>query len=255
MKKQKSPWRWPLRIVIIGCALYFSRSFWPMFFQGEPYAEIEATIPPDMTLRVGASYRSSSCTEMTFSDFSQILGRKGWSKEYTPDSQGKVTAKVYQRVIGPCNWYLNSFSVSTIYHKIPDDVLAVPTVSSEIKDRIKQRFSNSTDAYANHQIDGLVFTLDSDYNSEGDNQINTVALKTILTPSIIKRSFNDNRFDYRFAYDAKKRAPNEPYEIEGLARYGRKEPLKINYHVEVDNHILLEEFYPSNDRNTSKIIQ
>jgi hypothetical protein len=48
-KRTSSPWRWPLRIVVIGGILYFSRSFWPLFFQGEPYAEIEAIIPPEMT--------------------------------------------------------------------------------------------------------------------------------------------------------------------------------------------------------------
>lgn len=252
MKKQKSPWRWPLRIVIIGCALYFSRSFWPMFFQGEPYAEIEATIPPDMTLRVGASYRSSSCTEMTFSDFSQILGRKGWSKEYTPDSQGKVIAKVYQRVIGPCNWYLNGFSVSTEYKEIPANALAVSTVSSEAKREMERRFSDTNNI--NRRTARLSFNIDADYNKNEKNGITNVMLNTIITPSIMKVASNYGSVHYEFGYE-QERFPSELHEIEGLTLYGRKESLKINYHVEVDNHVLFKEFYPSSDRNTSKVIQ
>ncbi|VXD06315.1 conserved hypothetical protein [Enterobacterales bacterium 8AC] len=252
MKKQKSPWRWPLRIVVIGCALYFSRSFWPMFFQGEPYAEIEATIPPDMTLRVGASYRSSSCTEMTFSDFSQIPGGKGWSKEYTPDSQGKVKAKVYQRAIGPCNWYLTDFGIDTVYHKIPANVLTVSTLSNDIKKEMAQHFSDASDI--SHRTASLSFNIDSGHQSNEYNNINNVTLNTNITPSIMQIASNYGGLYYDFSYE-QKRVPNELYKIEGLDPYGRKESLKINYHVDVSNYILFKEFYPSSDKNTSKIIQ
>lgn len=251
LEKPKRPWRWPLRIVVIGCALYFSRSFWPMFFQGEPYAEIEAAIPPDMTLRVGASYRSSSCTEMTFSDFSQIPGGKGWSKEYTPDSQGKVTAKVYQRTIGPCNWYLNGFSVSTVYHEIPANILAIPSVSDEIKNEITQQFSDV--GSVSHGVARLNFNID--YQSSEPNNVGDVTLSAILTPSILKKTIMDNSVHYMFLFYEKQRTPSDLFAMENLVPYGREGSLKINYHVEVDNHALLKELYPSSDKNTSKIIQ
>ncbi|TQI81189.1 hypothetical protein FHU10_3907 [Serratia fonticola] len=251
-KRTSSPWRWPLRIVVIGGILYFSRAFWPLFFQGEPYAEIEATIPPEMTLWVGASYRSFDCTEMTFSDFGQIAGRKGWGKEYTPDSQGRVKVKIYSHAMGPCNWHLRGFGISTAYHKIPANVLAVQSVSDEIKKAVVKRFSDFGNS--KNETAQLSFNLASDYDPD-NNDTNLFVLNSVLTPSIIKRTLTDGRFYYRFSYGPGKTTPEGLYQIKNLTPYGRKESLKIRYQVEVDNRVLFEEIYPDSRKNTSTVIQ
>jgi hypothetical protein len=253
MNKEKSPWRWSLRIVVIGGILYFSRAFWPLFFQGEPYAEIEATIPPEMTLRVGASYRSLDCTEMTFSDFGQIAGRKGWGKEYTPDSQGRVKVKIYSHAMGPCNWRLRGFGISTAYHKIPANVLAVQSVSDEIKKEVVKQFSDFGDN--TNSTARLIFNLASDYDPDNNNNANLVTLNSVLTPSIIKATLTDGRFYYRFSYGPGKKTPEGLYQIDNLTPYGRKESLKIRYQVEVDNRVLFEELYPVGGVDTSTVIQ
>ncbi|TQI81190.1 hypothetical protein FHU10_3906 [Serratia fonticola] len=252
-KRTSSPWRWPLRIVVIGGILYFSRAFWPLFFQGEPYAEIEATIPPEMTLQVEASYRSFDCTEMTFSDFGQIAGGKGWDKEYSPDSQGRVKVKIYSRAMGPCNWHLTDFRIATAYHKIPANVLAVQSVSDEIKKEVVKQFSDFGDN--TNSTARLIFNLASDYDADKNNDTNIITVNNVLTPSIIKRTLTDGRVLYRFSYGPGKTTPEDLYEIKNLTPYGRKESLKIRYQVEVDNRILFEELYPVDGVDTSTVIQ
>ena len=253
MNKKKSSWCWLIGIVVIGSVLYFSRAFWPMFFQGEPYAEIEATIPPDMTLRVGASYRSLDCTEMTFSDFGQVPGGKGWSKYYTPDNQGKVKVNIYSRIIGPCSWHLVGFSISTIYDKIPANVLAVQSISEKVKQEVVERFSKS-DVLTNKTA-RLSFSLARGYTSEDYNDTNLITLNSVITPSIVKSTLTDGRFYHRFSYGPGKRTPEGLYKIENLTPYKRKEPLNIHYSVDVDNYVLFEEVYPDIRKNTSRVIE
>ena len=252
-KRRHNLWYWAIGIVIIGSVLYFSRAFWPMFFQGEPYAEIEATIPPDMTLRVGASYRSLDCTTITFSDFSQIPGRKGWGEEYTPDSQGKVKVKIYSRIMGPCSWHLTGFGIGTTYNKIPANVLAVQSASDEIKQEIVKRFSKSGEL--TNTTAEFVFSLAWGDTSKEYNNANLITLNTVLIPSIIKRILTDGSFYHRFAYSIEKQTPEGLYEVKNLNPYDREEPLNIRYSVDVDNRVLFEEIYPADGVDTSRVIQ
>jgi hypothetical protein len=190
---------------------------------------------------------------MTFSDFGQIAGRKGWGKEYTPDSQGKVKAKIYSHAMGPCNWHLTGFGISTAYHKIPANVLAVQSVSDEIKNEVVKKFSDSS-ARANETAE-LGFKLASDYDPDNNNNTNLITLNSVLTPSFIKTTLTDGRVLYRFSYGPGKTTPEGLYEIKNLTPYGRKESLKIRYQVEVDNQILFKEKYPIGGVDTSTVIQ
>ena len=252
-KRRHSLWYWAIGVVVIGCTLYLSRAFWPIFFQGEPYAEIEATIPPDMTLRVGASYRSLDCTEITFLDFGQVPGGKGWSKDYAPDSQGKVKVNIYPRVMGPCSWHLTDFGISTIYHEIPANTLAVQGVSDEIKQEIVKQFSDAGDL-TNKTVD-LDLRVLWGGSSEKYNETDSVTLNSMLTPTIIKGTLTDDTIYYRFSYGPGEISEGESYEVNNLPPYDRKEPLKIRYNVNVDNRVFFEEIYPDIRKNTSRVIE
>ncbi|WP_127960462.1 hypothetical protein [Serratia microhaemolytica] len=238
----------------LGLLFYYFRSYLPiMFFTGKPYAEIEATIPPDMKLRVGASYRSSACTQITFSNFGQIFGRQGWSKEYTPNSQGKVTAKIYRWAWGPCNWGLNAFSISTAYTKIPPNVLESKKITDEIKQEVVRRFERRSGT--DPRTARLSFVLIDYLSKQTENDVNHVSLHTTLTPSISKLTAVRGRIDYDFFYDDKKRTPEKFTAINNLPRSRKGESLKIKYQVSTEDHILYKEYYPDFKKNTSRLLE
>ncbi|WP_127960451.1 hypothetical protein [Serratia microhaemolytica] len=244
---------WVLTFTVLALLYTFRVAIPIVFFKYEPYAEIEAVIPTDMKLYVSASYHSSACKFITFSNFKLISTDKGWSKEYSPDAQGRVKAKIYKWAWGPCNWGLEGFSISTAYTKIPSTVLSSNKITDEIKQEVVRRFPKKS----RHDLltAGMGFGLAKSYLDDRNKDVNHVSLHTTLTPSIIKRFANDNTSSYRFDYDDEKRKPNNFRRLSNLSRSRQQGSLKIKYTVDVDSHILYEEFHPHSAKNTSRLLE
>ncbi|WP_127960450.1 hypothetical protein [Serratia microhaemolytica] len=243
---------WVLTFTVLALLYTFRVAIPIVFFKYEPYAEIEAVIPTDMKLYVSASYHSSACKFITFSNFKLISTDKGWSKEYSPNAQGRVKAKIYERAWGPCNWGLEGFSISTAYTKIPPNVLESKKITDEIKQEVVRRFPKKS----RHDLltAGMGFGLAKSYLDDRNKDVNHVSLSAKIIPTITKDVSGYGNVYYKFSYHDPNRR-DATRKIEQLPRSRKGESLKIEYRVSVDNHILYEESYPDEKGDISKFIE
>ncbi len=249
-KKHRCRW-WCVGLALL--LLYTLRSFLPIvFFKYEPYAEIEAVIPPDMELYVSGRYESYSCQGISFGSGRLVNNRTGWSKTYRPDAEGRVKAQVYERAWGPCGWGLISFSIGTVYSQIPANVLASDKLSPAIKQEITTRFAKYADG--GETTAGIGFILSDSHTPASGDPRDHLKLHTVITPSIIKNTFRNNYSYYKFSYDDKK-TTKEGFNNKGLSRSSQDPPFKIHYTVTTDNHILYKEFNPGYDNDVIRLLE
>lgn len=100
------------RYIVLGVVgfgiFYISRPWLPMLYFWGDSIEVEINTPAHLVPSVGGDYTSSSCQNLTFSDFSWIDGRRGGDAKLEKISDTKYRAKVYYKDFGPCSWHLKS---------------------------------------------------------------------------------------------------------------------------------------------------
>ncbi|TNH99458.1 hypothetical protein [Aeromonas sobria] len=107
------------RYIVLGVVgfgiFYISRPWLPMLYFWGDSIEVEINTPAHLVPSVGGTYSSSSCQNLTFSDFSWIDGRRGGKAKLEKISDTQYRAKVYYKDFGPCSWHLKSLGWSLEY--------------------------------------------------------------------------------------------------------------------------------------------
>ena len=208
------------RYIVLGVVgfgiFYISRPWLPMLYFWGDSIEVEINTPAHLVPSVGGDYTSSSCQNLTFSDFSWIDGRRGGDAKLEKISDTKYRAKVYYKDFGPCNWQLRSVGWSLDY-KNAGAVLTGATGASAGGNTVVI----GSDAYFD----------DSDRNSSLYSESATFTINQTLVPSVLLHPW---RKDYSFYMRNKDHRIDtyyyNPYKSGGDA--------KIIYNVTVDESSL-----------------
>ncbi|MFM5521249.1 hypothetical protein [Aeromonas jandaei] len=172
------------RYIVLGVVgfgiFYISRPWLPMLYFWGDSIEVEINTPAHLVPSVGGTYSSSSCQNLTFSDFSWIDGRRGGKAKLEKISDTQYRAKVYYKDFGPCSWHLKSLGWSLEY-KDAGAVLKGATSASAGGNKVVI----GSDAYFD----------DSERNSALYGESATFTINQTLVPSVLLHPW---RKDYSF---------------------------------------------------------
>lgn len=210
------------RYIVLGVVgfgiFYISRPWLPMLYFWGDSIEVEINTPAHLVPSVGGTYSSSSCQNLTFSDFSWIDGRRGGDAKLEKISDTQYRAKVYYKDFGPCSWHLKSVGWRLEYKNAG----AVLTGATD-GDGGGNTIMIGTDAYFDK----------SERESKRYSNAEVMVIERKLFPYVIPDSYQSTKGIYLGSREWEKK--ESPYYFNPYKHY---DTAKIIYNVTVDESSL-----------------